>query len=94
MLYRAFKVIETGQWVHALMTTAGDAFDIPASSHRRDIAIGLGLDATKIEVVDGDSDPRIGELLSEEQTPLPATFDWDVATDAERMQEIRGRIGL
>ena len=71
MLYRCLRVKTTGQWVNVLLTVAGDKFSTESTKHRAHVADALGVPRTSLEVVDGDSDRRSGELLSLPQEPEP-----------------------
>lgn len=68
MLYRSIRKIDTGEWVNVLFTVDGDTFSVPAASHLQDIARTLKLHPDTLEVVDGESDPRVGTLV---ELPVP-----------------------
>ena len=85
MKYRQLRVITTGRWVNVLFTVqakngAPDVFSVPELSHRTDIARALGLQPTDLEVVDADTDLRVGALLA---MPPPAPRQPTVAELAQ-----------
>ena len=71
MLYRCLRVKATGQWINVLFTDAGDNFSTQSIKHRGVIADALGVPRTSLEVVDGGSDQRSGDLLSLPYDPDP-----------------------
>lgn len=67
---RALQVIPTGQWCGPLVE-AGEFFD-DGSAYADAVARTLGLEPGSLRVVDGDSDPRTGELVADpNDTPAP-----------------------
>jgi hypothetical protein len=73
MLFRNIRKIATGEWVNVLHTTAGDSFDVPASTHVANIATALSLNANELEAVDGGSDARTGTLIDQPANPTSPT---------------------
>lgn len=71
MLYRCLRVKATGQWINVLFTDAGDHFSTPSIRHRAIIADELVVPRTSLEVVDGGSDQRSGDLLNLPNDPDP-----------------------
>lgn len=69
MIYRSYRVKETGQWAAPLMTDGR----FPDDNGRADrVAATLGLPTGSLEVVDAESDPRTGELIEDPNvTPEP-----------------------
>lgn len=68
MKYRQLRNIATGQWLDVLLTVDGDQFSVPELSHRTDIASAFGWPPSALEVVDADTDVRVGPMLA---LPLP-----------------------
>ena len=97
MRYRAFKIKETGQFFEGLFVENGpldDGFNTAAASQQSDIAAALGLRPVDLEVVESGDDPRTGTLLASPVPAISPAFDWDTATDIQRMDEIRRHLDI
>lgn len=85
MKYRQYKVTATSQWLNVLFTVDGPQFSVPEASHRADIAKALGLSPADLEVVDADSDLRVGLLLDlppkPPRQPTAADIRWSRITE-------------
>lgn len=68
MKYRQLRITATGEWLNVLFTEDAPVFSVPELSHRNDIAAALGLQPAALEVIDADTDLRVGSLLA---LPLP-----------------------
>ena len=94
MKYRQLRVIATGQWVNVLFTVAGDGgssnvFSTSELSHRTDIALALGLAPTALEVVDADTDIRVGVLLPiPPLPPIPLTSEQVEFAEADLIKKM------
>lgn len=97
MLFRGFRVIDTGQWINALFSVDGDEFSVQATSHRDDIAGALGVTPTSLEVVDSAADPRTGTLLEVPIASHVKSADeqaFEASTDAEKIDILAKQLGL
>lgn len=74
MIYRAFRRTDTGQWLDVLFTSTEDQYPADAAAQAKDLAAALGVAASKLEAVDGSSDPRTGTLAA---IPVPAASEDD-----------------
>jgi hypothetical protein len=68
-MFRAYRVIATGQWAGPLLEDAGFPDDGLERADR--VAETLGLQPGALEVVDSETDPRTGELLEDPNVPPP-----------------------
>ena len=87
MKYRQLRVRATGQWLDVLFIAAGPEFSVPAASHQADIARALGLSPDALEVVDADSDLRVGPLQAIPSPPAPRPDPDLAAFDAALLEE-------
>ncbi len=96
MIFRNFKQISTGRWMNVLMTNAGNAFSVPAESHRDEIAAGFGIASADVQVVDSLGDARVGTLIpapaSPPPPPDPDSAAFDAGTVADKIAILRRRV--
>lgn len=98
-MYRNFRLIATGVWLNVVMTVADGTFSVTPDVHRAEIALGFGLPAQQIEVVDGLVDARAGVLLEPvpqpPRPPTPEQVTWQTAaTVAQKLAIVGRRLGL
>lgn len=76
-MIRVLRVKATNQWCGPAIIDG--SFPDDGSAWADAVAVTLGLETGALEVVDGETDPRDGELLSEPPPPIPpyrpTTFD-------------------
>ena len=67
MRTRFFRVISTGEWLDATISTEGE-FSVPADSHEESISDAVG---EPVEVVETDGDdPRVGTIRQLPPAPV------------------------
>ena len=67
MRTRYFRVISTGEWLDAILTSEGD-FSVPENSHKESISDAIG---EPVEVVETEgSDPRVGIIRQLPPAPV------------------------
>lgn len=101
MKYRMLRVIASGQWLDVLFTVQApsgqpDVFTVSPETHQAQMAAALGLPAAALEVVDADTDVRVGPRLPLPPPPPvlpdPDLAAYDAGTATEKLQILRRRV--
>ena len=92
MIFRAFRVKTTGQWCEPMIQNGKFADNGFALANR--VAKTLGLPPNSLEVVDSETDPRTGDLISEPNDGPPPAPQPDIRAFNTAVVDNAGTFGL